>query len=85
MVSSPSALAASSRCRHSTTRSARRPPLLRLAPADPVENAGRELVYSLLLEGRTTPDRNVDVGDWDGLALHHDWASPNLREFYAIP
>ena len=35
-----------------------------------VENAGRDLVYSLLFEGRTTLDRNVDIGDWDGLAPH---------------
>ena len=32
-----------------------------------VENAGRDLVYSFLFEGRTTLDRNVDVSDWDDL------------------
>ena len=37
-----------------------------------VENAGRDLVYSFWHEGRTTLGRNVDVSDWDGLALHHD-------------
>src|SRR5690242_8988477 len=37
-----------------------------------VENAGRDLVYSFLFEARAPLDRNVDVGDWDGLALHHD-------------
>ena len=37
-----------------------------------VENAGRDLVYSLLFEGRTSLGRNVNVSDWDGLALHHD-------------
>jgi hypothetical protein len=37
-----------------------------------VENTCRDLVYSLLFEGRAALDRNVDVGDWDNLALHHD-------------
>jgi len=47
-----------------------------------VENAGRDLVYSFWFEGRTTLGRNVDVSDWDGLALHHDEprnSQPNLR------
>ena len=72
MVSSPRALAASSRCRTLNKYEARA-----VGPDQDrrlqtlVENAGRELVYSLLFEGRTTLDRHVDVGDWDGLALHH--------------
>jgi hypothetical protein len=37
-----------------------------------VENTCRDLVYSLLFEGRTALDRNVDVGYRDNLALHHD-------------
>jgi hypothetical protein len=53
-----------------------------------VENAGRDLVYSFLFEGSTALDRNVNVSDWDNLALHHDRsqriASPNLRQFYPI-
>src|ERR1700722_20794512 len=47
-----------------------------------VENAGRDLVYSFWFEGRTTLGRNVDVSDWDGLALHHDEprnSQPNPR------
>jgi hypothetical protein len=37
-----------------------------------VENARRDLVYSLLFERGTSLGRNVDVSDWDGLALHHE-------------
>ena len=37
-----------------------------------VENARRDLVYSLLFERSTSLGRNVDVSDWDGLALHMD-------------
>ena len=36
-----------------------------------VENARRDLVYSLLLERSTSLGRNVDVSDWDSIALHH--------------
>ena len=35
-----------------------------------VENARRDLVYSLLLERSTSLGRNVDVSDWDSIALH---------------
>ena len=37
-----------------------------------VENTRRDLFYSFLFEGGTPLDRNVDVSDCDGLALHHD-------------
>ena len=37
-----------------------------------VENARRDLVYSLLFKGRSPLDRNVNVSDRDGLALQHD-------------
>src|SRR5262249_57760590 len=44
-----------------------------------------DLVYSVLVEGRTTLDRNVDVGDWDSLALHHErFERTDLRQFYPI-
>src|SRR5262249_30279184 len=35
----------------------------------PVENACRDLVYSLLFERCTALDRNVDISDLDGLAF----------------
>jgi hypothetical protein len=41
-----------------------------------VENACRDLFYSLLFEGGTPLNRNVDVGDCDGLTLHHDRTKP---------
>jgi hypothetical protein len=73
MVSSPRALAASSRCRPSTSTKRAPSGLTKIGDSQLfIENAGGDLVYSFPFEGRTTLDRNIDVRDWDGLALHHD-------------
>ena len=73
MVFSPSALAASSRCRPSTSTKRAPSALTRMGACRPlVEDARRDLVYSFLFERATTLGRNVDVSDWDGFALHHD-------------
>lgn len=37
-----------------------------------VEHAGGDFVDALLFEGGTPLRRHVDVGDGEGLALHHD-------------
>ena len=63
MVFSPSALAASSRCRPSTN-----PQDWRLQAL--VECWPQSRLFASV-EGGTTLGRNVDVSDWDGLALHH--------------
>ncbi len=46
-----------------------------------VENTRRDLVYSLLFEGRSPFDRNVDGVDCDGLALQHGRTKGSYKTF----
>jgi hypothetical protein len=88
MVFSPSALAASSRRRPSTSTKRAPSALTRIGACRPCRECWPRSRLLLLFEGRTTFDRNVDVGNRDDLALHHyrsqRIASPNLRQFYPI-
>ena len=69
MVVSPSALAASSRCKPSTSTKRAPSTLTRIGDCRPLSRMLVAISSTHLFESSTPLDRNVDVSDCDGFAL----------------